>query len=198
MPALQQTFVFNAAPPQLGTEFSQPSEEDFPAIQFKYGGLQHVYKNTTDYVRTVLDACPIKKQHKNIVVDVKVTQIRKGKTPCLPGWHCDTVIDPRNPTTPENHFLFVSGQASLTEFIADPVELEIPDGLQHQAMLHKFRKQIANIDPSILKIPSCQIAGCSRFHFHRGSLGLFDEKRLLIRVTETDLVTPNNRPYQRR
>ena len=197
MPATQQTFVFNSESLCLGKAFPQPEENDFPEVQFKYGGLRHVHRNTTDYVRAVIDACPIKGQHKNVVVDVKITAIQKGKAPCLPRWHYDTVIDPRNSTTPENHFLFVSGQASLTEFIAEAVKLEIPDGLLHQAMLHKFRQQIADIDPSIIKIPSCQIAGYGRFHFHRGSLGLFDEKRLFVRVTETDMVTPNNRPYQR-
>ena len=189
-------FVFNSHPLQLGKiTFSQPQEDDFPELQFKYADFGHVYKNTTDYVRQVLDSCQLQHNHKWAVVDVKVTQIFPGKAPCLPGWHCDTLIDPYDVRREEIHHLYVTGGASLTEFISSPVELEVDSELQHQKLLHSFRKQLETLEYGVVKVPSCRVVTYGRFDFHRGSLGLFSEKRLLIRVTETDVVAPRNQPF---
>ncbi len=199
MTALQttfKTFIFNEVSLVFGDEFSQPRENDFPSTQFKYAAFDFAYARTTDYVRTVLDAAPIQKNHKYIVVDIKVTEIKKGKPPCLPGWHCDTIINPFDETKPENHHLFVSGNASRTEFIKGPLQLNVPEDLKHQVLLKNFRDQIDEIQPSTTQIPSCRIASYGRFDFHRGSIGLYDEKRLLIRITETDVIVPRNRPFK--
>lgn len=192
--ATQPIFTFNKTIPQLGKTFPQPLSDDFPTIQFKYASFEHAYKNTTDYVRDILTAAPVKNKHKHVVVDIKITDIEKNKPPCLPGWHCDTVIDPFNETQPENHYLFVSGQASLTEFIGSPITLEVDAQLKQQKLLASFREQIDNIEHLVWKMPSCQLGFYGRFHFHRGSIGLFDEKRLLVRITETDILLPRNRP----
>lgn len=192
----RQAFIFNATLPSLGSKFAQPDSGDFPVTQFKCADINYVRQNTTDYVREILDAAPIKNQHKHVVVDVKVTLIKKNKPPCLPGWHCDTVINPFEDSLPENHHLFVSGNASRTEFIGTPVELNVPFDLKHQSLLKNFREQLEQLNFYVYKIPSCQFASYGRFHFHRGSLGLYDEKRLLIRVSETNVITPRNTPFQ--
>jgi hypothetical protein len=191
-----ETFVFNRKVPLLGAKFPQPSNSDFPLLQFKYASYSHVYKNTTSYVQQILDAMPLQYQHRRAVVDVKVTQIKPGIPPCLPGWHCDSVIDPYDHTLPEIHHIFVTGSASLTEFIGQPVALQYDSSLKHQKLLASFRKQLDEIeDLEVWKIPTCQVATYGRFDFHRGSMGLFSEKRLLIRATETNLIKPRNAPY---
>tara|TARA_Y100001935_G_scaffold232811_1_gene214762 strand:- start:42 stop:644 length:603 start_codon:yes stop_codon:yes gene_type:complete len=192
-----EAFTFNKETPFLGLHFSQPAENDFPELQFKYASLAYVYQNTTSYVQQILDAMPLGNNHKRTVVDIKVTEIKPGLPPCLPGWHCDSVIDPYDETLPEVHHIFVTGGASLTEFIGQPVELNYDSALKHQKLLASFRKQIDKIENlKVWKIPSCQIATYGRFDFHRGSIGLFSEKRLLIRATETDLIKPRNTPYE--
>ena len=189
-------FTFNGKEPLLGEKFPQPSQGDFPSLQFKYASFSYVYANTTSYVQQVLDAMPLQHKHKRVVVDVKVTDIKPGSPPCLPGWHCDSVIDPYDTTLPEAHHIFVTGNASLTEFIGEPVSLHYDPSLKHQKLLAFFRSQLNEFkNLKVWKVPSCRITTYGRFDFHRGSIGLFPEKRLLIRATETDLIKPRNTPY---
>ena len=58
-----------------------------------------------------------------------------------------------------------------------------------------LKAQIAETYPDVkeVEVPSCQIVTYGRYDFHRGSVSLADGKRLLIRVTETDLVRPMNK-----
>lgn len=184
---------FNKTPLKYGEEFRQPDLEDFPELNFKNAHVNHVLENTTDYIRTVIKNIKLVGGRAHTIVDIKVHDIEPGKHPCLPGWHCDSVIDPSHPTEGEIHHIFVTGQASLTEFIGEPICLCIDSRLQQQQLLNSFRNQICNINPRIIRIPSCTITTYGRLDFHRGSTGLFNEKRLLIRVTETDLIRPTNR-----
>lgn len=190
-------WTFNNTLPQLVNSFSQPKEEDLPPTQFKYADFDHAYRNTTDYIRQILSAAPLKNKHRNLVVDIKVTQIKKGQPPCIPGWHCDTVVNPFHDSLPEFHHLFVTGHASLTEFIAQPITLEVNSELKSdsQQLLQSFKEQITAIQVEPYKIPSATLVTYGRFHFHRGSIGLYDEKRLLVRVTETNIITPRNSPF---
>lgn len=184
--------TFNERPPTLGKKFNQPSINDFPELSFKNASLLHVLNNTTAYVREVIQSIKLNNKHRYVVVDVKTHDIEVGKYPCIPGWHCDTVIDPKHPTKPDIHNIFVTGYASLTEFIGEPITLTIDVDSNH--LLSNFRKQIDNINPKVISLPSCQVAQYGRFDFHRGSLGKGSEKRLLIRVSETDVVPPVNKP----
>lgn len=188
------TWQFNRASLGFGSSFEQPRPEDFPDKFFKNAAIEYVLRNTTDYVRSVINSIQLQNQHRFVVVDVKVHDIEVNKYPCIPGWHCDTVIDPRHPTTPENHNIFVTGHASLTEFIGQPITLMLD--LQGNPLLSSFRRQIDDLKPAITKIPSCQVVKYGRYDFHRGSIGLANEKRLLIRVSETDITAPNNKLQQ--
>lgn len=188
-------FIFNKSSLSVGAVFSQPKPEDFPNKSFKYAGYNYILENVTDYVRQVVMACPaVSGRRDQIVVDVKVHDIQPGKYPCLPGWHCDTVINPFHDSRPEIHHIFVSGEASLTEFIEGPVCLQIDETLSDNALLKSFREQL---DASVAtrRIPSCQIMTYGRFDFHRGTIGQFAQKRLLIRVTESDIIKPHNTAY---
>jgi hypothetical protein len=188
---------FNFQPLTFGKSFPQPEENDFPEICFKYGDYDYVFQHTTPYVQRILDAAPVQGKHQYVVVDIKVANIQVGKPPCIPGWHCDTVVDPFHDSLPEVHHLFVTGNASLTQFIGMPLNLEIPEGLQHQKLLAHLRKQIDRLTYPVVTIPSCQWATYGRYDFHRGNPGSYEEKRLLVRVTETDVITPIRQPNER-
>ena len=187
-----KTWNFNKEPLLLGENFPQPQPDDFPALCFKNASREYVLRNTTKYVRDIIGAIPLRRKHRFISVDVKVHDIEPGRYPCIPGWHTDTVIDPRSNGRPEVHTLFVTGFASLTEFIGEQVCLTLPT--TGNVLLEHFRAEIDAISPQIRKIPSCQLVTYGRYDFHRGSLGLSFEKRLLIRVSETDIIKPQNKP----
>lgn len=192
LPARTERFVYGREPLGLGASLPPPGPDDLPAATFKNAGLERVRAETTDYVRRVLDAVALRGQHRHVVVDVKVTDIEPGRPPCIPGWHCDSVLDPRHPSRPEVHHLFVTGSASLTEFVDGPVELEIGPARSPQAFLREVNRQLEELAPRVRSAPSCRLVEYGRFHLHRGALGRGRERRLLVRVTETDLIRPTS------
>lgn len=190
LPLRPTRFTYNREPLALGASLPPPGDDDLPTITFKHADLERVRAETTDYVRAVLDAISLRGRHRWVVVDVKVTEIVPGRHPCLPGWHCDTVLDPHHETRPEVHHLFVSGGASLTEFVAAPVELAIGPAPSPAAFLADVNRQLAALAPPVRAVPSCRLVAYGRFDLHRGTRGRARETRLLVRVTETDLVAP--------
>ena len=184
-------FDFNYQPLSLGKSFEQPKPEDFPSLCFKNSPLPYVREHTTLYVQKVLDAVPLTRKRRYLTVDVKVHDVELGRYTCIPGWHCDTVIDPYHQTPGEIHHIFVSGEAALTEFIAEPVSLTISEGLSGPPLLQTLQTQLQSLRFPIQKVPSCRIVTYGRWDFHRASIGLFPEKRLLIRVSETDVIRPS-------
>lgn len=45
-------------------------------------------------------------------------------------------------------------------------------------------------------VPACTFATYNDAFFHRGAWATGDERRLLIRITETDVIEPQNRPHK--
>lgn len=190
LPVRPGRFTYNREPPGLGVSLPAPARDDLPAVTFKNADPARVRADTTDYVRAVLDAVALRGRHRWVVVDVKVTEVVPGRHPCLPGWHCDTVLDPHHASRPEVHHLFVTGAACLTEFVAAPVELELAPAPSPVAFLAHLNRQLAALDPPVRAVPSCRLVEYGRFDLHRGVPGRGRETRLLVRVTETDVVAP--------
>lgn len=191
-------FTFNFDPLDFGPTLAQPTETDFPETCYKTADYAFVYRNTNAYVRAVLDAVGSKlalSKRKRFLVDIKVHDLEQGKFACIPGWHCDSVIDPRHETPGEVHHLFVSGGAGLTEFIAEPVTLTLPSGLKGRRLLSNMQAQLEGKTPQVVSVPSCQVVTYGRWDFHRATKALYNERRLLVRITETDLISPHNRPF---
>lgn len=197
LPAAPARFVYNRAPLRAGAALPPPGPADLPRATFKSAGLERVRAETTDYVRAVLDAVRLEGRHRRVVVDVKVSRIVPGRHPCIPGWHCDGVLDPDHPSRPEVHHLFVTGTACLTEFVAAPVELDIGPARSPQAFLAALNRQLEALDPPVRSAPSCTVVTYGRFDLHRGAVGKGHETRLLVRVTETDLLQPSCAPRAR-
>ena len=188
-------YVFNTEPLKYGKTLPSPRDEDYPPYSFKYGEIETVRSMTSDYVREVIDSAPIGGKHKNVMVDVKVHDLLTGRCPCLPGWHCDSVVRPDHPSQPELHHIFVTGIHCLTLFIAEPVELDLleeDESMQH--LNHSFNEQIKEKYPNVktTEVDSCRIATFGRWDFHTGQFSKGDERRLLIRVSESDIIKPRN------
>jgi hypothetical protein len=184
--------LWNAAPIKVGAAFPPARPEDFPERGFDRSELGFVRERATPYVRQVLDRVQLEGERRFVIVDLRLSWIERGKRPGLLGWHMDTVSDPAHPTPPEVHHLFVTGTASLTEFLAEPVRLDVPLGLSPRATMRAIDSMLEK-EVATLRVPSCQIVTYGRFHLHRATPGLHEERRMLLRVTETDVLRPCNR-----
>jgi len=194
--------VFNLVSPKLGRVLISPypADTELASVRcFKYADYDYAYRNCANsYVRSVLDKIPILGNHKRVLIDIKVHDLKLGEIPCVPGWHLDGSINPKNlPKRPEVFTLFITGGYevdSTTQFLDLPITLEVEDSWNFATMSQKCSRLIP-IDYPTWSVPTRQFVTYSDLHFHRGKAATRLQKRLLIRTTETDIITPQNRIY---
>lgn len=186
--------LFNRHPPQtLGAPQRPPGPEDYPRVGLKYACLDFARPYLTPYVLEMIAKVPLSRDYRYTLIDVKVHDLVTGVYPCLPGWHCDGFIDPRQGSRGETHYLFVTGQGARTEFLKAPIELEFPPRKRGKALLHSFQTQLRELEPKAEAVPSCQWVRFGRWDFHRGPRARLNEKRLFLRITESDVLRPNKK-----
>jgi hypothetical protein len=165
---------------------------EYPTVNWKYASLEHVleHPSTNQTLRDIIFQCPVMNQHKRVLIDVKVQNLFPSKTSCIPGWHLDGPENPLHPSRPELHHLYIHEKGGETEFIADSFELAIDSNMK--------QREIVKLIPENVSVTK-SVAGCfatfTRFDFHRGINVKKPMKRLLVRLTETDLILPRNKPY---
>jgi hypothetical protein len=175
--------IFNHTPFALGAALPPPVTLPHSVRSVPLERLE-----TTDDVRRIIDAMPLVGR-RFARVEVRASMTRTGETLGLPTWHLDAQPDPFHPTRPEVHHLFVSGTASLTEFVAEPVALDVALDLPPYARMFDLDAQLRALAPPTVKIPSCRIVTYGRLDLHRATPATHEEPRLLVRVTESDLRT---------
>lgn len=189
---------FNKSRPQLQDSLEPPTLKDLEGIQcFKYADCDFVYAQCeNDYVKYVLSRIPIFNKHKRVLVDIKVQDLVEGDYPCLPGWHLDGSSNKRNlEKKPETFTLFVTGSHACTEFVDEPIELDIDASWDFSEISKNCSKQIPE-SVNTWALPSCRFGTYDDSFFHRGPKSRGNERRLLIRTTETDILRPKNSIYQ--
>lgn len=178
---------FNTKAPEKGLSFSQPTLIDLDTPNFKYADIDFVRLHTTDYIRSILDGVKLVGNRKNVLVDIKVHELTAGKFPAIPFWHIDSVNNPLHPSEPETHHIFVSGEGCLTQFLGAPLTLPI------QADSRLNFDLLVPADHPTYTVPSCTICTYGRYDLHRCVRATVNEYRLLLRVTETDVISPINK-----
>jgi len=165
---------------------------EYPTVNWKYASLKHVLKHqsTNATVRQLISQCPIKNGHKRVLIDVKVQNLIQTKTSCIPGWHLDGPGNPLHKSKPEIHHLYIHEVGGETEFIGEEFELELRREMSHKDVVDMIPK-----DLSVTKARAGYFTTFTRFDFHRGINVKSPMKRLLVRITETDTIIPNNNPY---
>lgn len=119
------------------------------------------------------------RKHDRVVVDLKVVDLKEGETTCIPGWHIDTVVTPYHDSLPENHLIFCTEFG--TEFLNTPVEFN-PNMMHFREVLETLGEhEVFTADPG-------KVYRYSRTHFHRGPKVTRDCRRLLMRITETNVI----------
>lgn len=167
---MQDTKLYNATPLSY-TPFDTYTL-DFPETNYKYADINFVYKNSINLVRQVIDAAPISGRYKRVLVDVKTQNLTPKVCSCIPGWHLD------GSQVEEELFHLIVFNGPCTEFLAEPTLL-------------------TTISPSAdaISIKNDAIVSYNSNHFHRGVYAKQETRRVLIRLTETNIITARNAPF---
>jgi hypothetical protein len=165
---------------------------EYPTVNWKYASLEYVleHPSTNQTLRDIISQCPLMNQHKRVLIDVKVQNLIPSKTSCIPGWHLDGPENPLHPSRPELHHLYIHEQGGETEFIADSFKLDIDVDMKQREIVKLIPDNV-----SVTKTVAGHFTTFTRFDFHRGINVKKPMKRLLVRLTETDLILPSNKPY---
>lgn len=169
------------------------SNFQYPTVNWKYASARWVLshaESTNDTLRDIILQCPIVGKHKRILLDVKVQDLEPSKTSCIAGWHLDGPENPLHDSEPEIHHLYIHEEGGETEFISNELNLDVDSTMSQKEIVDMIPKDV-NITKSV--------AGCfttfTRYDFHRGINVKNPMRRLLVRLTETDVILPRNKPY---
>lgn len=153
-----------------------------PLLAAKYAPVECVCNLSSDFENIILPTIPLQHQHKHILVDIKHQYLRAGQIPAMPWWHLDCVEDPDATGKPENHFLWISGAGSRTEFAIG--------NIAYPCSRRELQTQ-ANQLPTWFA-PERWLITYGRTNVHRATPARFSGYRTLLRITETDVIIPNS------
>jgi len=162
-------------------------------------------------VRNLLERAPLVGDRNYVFVDTKVTMLMPGWYPAIPGWHTDGVprgdkgdpTDYGNPSLPRQLDLrsprfhtVVAGVPCLTEFLSGDYELEIEHD-QDSQMYTEMTNLVSNMAYHG-RIPQPRVwSSWDWWQIHRATESTVRGWRLLIRVTESNLVPPTTNGFIR-
>ncbi len=116
------------------------------------------------------------------VVDYKVRDLKKGDFGCpLPEFHTDCVANPWHESKPETHLVFSTHVG--TKFIETPIPVRPEDDHFNKVMADKWDwcLRYRQVRPNT-------ITKYGRFNMHAGPLILKDCRRVLIRLSQTEVI----------
>lgn len=182
--------VFNQDAPKR-THVSFQGDFVLPEYDWKYAPFDLAYRSLPPFFQYVVSQAPIEHKHKRVLIDVKVQHLTPDRESCLPGWHLDGPPNPLHPALPEKHHLLIMGGAP-TEFVAQKLILSVPDEKTHQKELLPQIPEDVSVEPIGLDA----FYTFTRFDWHRGVFAEQPLTRILIRVTETDVIQPVRHPVK--
>jgi hypothetical protein len=218
--------LFNRTLPAVGASISEPSQAAIEnTLNLRQCSLEDAVRYGGSITREAIGAMQLKGDRRYIVVDTKVNHLMRGMLPAIPGWHTDGVprgdnFDPggkgeakisaqaEGEISASHYHLLVTGTISQTEFIAEPVSLEVEDGRQlYEKMsrdiearnywLHRGPNEWARPgDGALAKLvaPADTVVTWDWWNVHRAVPASGVGFRYLIRVTETDHIAPRTDP----
>lgn len=180
------TKLINPEQPQVIMKLTPPTIEELGTqISFKYVLLNQALEHSSPTIRKIIESVPIVGEYKYNLVDVKVKKLNRGEFPCLPGYHLDCTMNPDHKTKPEIHHIYIFGCNCKTKFVVSPIIIPFQDD-----KLVNVDAAILKQNPNIIELDEETLYRYNRFNLHAPSVAQSNGFRLLIRVTETDLITP--------
>lgn len=185
-------FTFNSKPPTF-TPYSGNITIPTEHSMFKYADLRYVLPLCSKEISDLLLSCPFDGTYKHKLVDIKIHDLNEGECPCIFGWHLDGHPNPHHYPRPAKYHLFLIGpEESRTLFLSEPVSLEVNlDSAQN--MDADYKRQLAIKKPNYFHAPEKAWTTFTSEDFHSGPIVKSNARRLLVRIAETDWISPRNR-----
>jgi hypothetical protein len=148
---------------------------EFPTEDFKYADLEFVYPRTNWLVQRIANTAPITGRFKRVLIDIKVQDLHPDICSCIPGWHLDGSMQ----EVEVHHLCVLNGPQ--TEFIDEPLFLDREHRIPNEVKVRSAREGFITTFTSL--------------DFHRGVYAAAPTRRLLVRLTETNIIQPRNKPH---
>lgn len=179
-------YIVNSSPlEELYIHPLQPKDQDFQCDNFKNIEYSHLSRmNISRYCKTIIDimhsciAKPLNHQY----VFIKIQDLKIGSQTSGTGhWHLDSSL---NPVDYYENYIFTTGYHNNTEFFKSQISIT------HANSSSDFNKQIKKVykaerDSFILK--PLTIYRYNGSNVHRGRIVTQPEKRILIRLSNTNV-----------
>lgn len=156
-----------------------------PLQELKYCPLAKAYLQLPDEAANVLHrmlgfASDDSWERMKLLVDYKVRDLKEGDCGCaLDFWHLDVTSNPNHPTNPDIHYLYATDFG--TEFITTPMDF-FEDDVHFTDVLERNKDFVyATAKPNT-------ISKYTRFNLHRGPIVTRDCRRMLLRLTLTEVI----------
>lgn len=165
--------------PRGETPLGLVDTRDLPPEDFKYADVDFVYPRTSGLVKHIIETTPFTGRFKRVLIDVKVQDLTPDIYSCIPGWHLDGSMR----EIEYHHLVVLNGPQ--TEFIDEP--LHLPTEYPH----------CVRLIPQDVKVTTAREGFITSFtskDFHRGVRAEQPTRRLLVRLTETNVILPRNKP----
>ena len=183
----------------------QPNQNEIRTLpQFFHADDDMVYRMGGTFLRHFLDRVPLTRRFRYISIDTRTHMLMPRMYPCIPGWHCDDFYrhGGRQPDlgrvleeAPSVHHSVVFGNTSLTEFVAEPIDLPAPDEIANpddRPLYSLYHRLIEDLGPAVRQVRSGEIVTFGPLAFHRGVQATERGWRHFIRLTESDHFPPAN------
>ena len=152
-----------------------------PLTMIKYRNLDKVYDELPDAVKLVvlhMKGFVPNDPDMNLLLDYKVRDLKEGDTGCpLSFWHLDVVENPHHQSKPDRHWIFSTEIG--TEFMTSEIRVD--------SNVRSFKEVEVEDYSSIITKPKT-INSYGRFNLHRATPVERDCRRVLIRLTQTEVI----------
>lgn len=156
-----------------------------PLQELKYCPLIKAYTLIPEQVLTLLDKMvDLSTEYEwcgyRLLVDYKVRDLKAGDCGCpLDFWHLDVTENPNHPTKPDIHYLYSTHFG--TEFITTPMPITEEDVTFKGVVERSECFHVVQAAPNT-------ISKYGRFNLHRGPGVTEDCRRMLLRLTLTEVI----------
>lgn len=169
-------------------EYQEEAFASLPVQEFKYKtwgwALEiGVPKAVKPLLEKMLDLMPPDEDMKWLV-DYKVRDLKAGDCGCmLEGWHLDVVENPWHNSKPDFHLIFSTEIG--TNFLTQPIPC-LEGDTHFLRCLEPF--SLEALEAKVVSSKPNYVSAYNRFQLHRGPIVKKDCRRMLLRVTATEVI----------
>lgn len=170
-------------------EYVEEAFASLPVQVFKYKRWDWAYENIPTSVKPLLQKMlDLMATHddKNLrwLVDYKVKELKVGECGCmLDGWHLDVVENPHHESKPDIHIIYSTEFG--TEFLTRKIPV-FPDEDHFEKTLSIYNQDA--LEKDVVSSKPNHVSMYNRFQLHRGPKVTRDCKRMLLRLTATEVI----------